>query len=185
MNVCLEAFAVDDGWSRFVVLLFGDPHLLEGGQRSQNGTTDPDGVFALWWGDDLDLHRRRGQCCDLLLHAVSNARVHGGTTRQDSVGIQILTDVDIAFHDGIVSGLVKTARFHTQEARLEESLWATESLVSDRDDLTVGKLVRLLQRGGRGSSGHFLLKVQSDVAKLFLNVTDDFSLSYIFKKRGL
>jgi len=30
--VRLEAFAVDDGGSRFVVFLFADPHLLEGGQ---------------------------------------------------------------------------------------------------------------------------------------------------------
>lgn len=29
--VRLEALAVDDGWARLVVLLFGDPHLLEGG----------------------------------------------------------------------------------------------------------------------------------------------------------
>jgi len=52
----LEALAVDDGWSRLVVLLLGDPHLLEGGQGSQDGTTDPDGVFALGRSDDLDLH---------------------------------------------------------------------------------------------------------------------------------
>lgn len=27
----LEALAVDDGWSTLVILLLGDPHLLEGG----------------------------------------------------------------------------------------------------------------------------------------------------------
>lgn len=52
----LEALAVDDGWSTLVVLLLGDPHLLEGGQRSQDRTTNPDGVFALRRCDDLDLH---------------------------------------------------------------------------------------------------------------------------------
>jgi len=26
----LEAFPVDDGWARFIVFLFGNPHLLEG-----------------------------------------------------------------------------------------------------------------------------------------------------------
>ena len=40
----LEAFPVHDGWARLVVLLLGDPHLLEGGQRSQDGASDPDGV---------------------------------------------------------------------------------------------------------------------------------------------
>jgi len=32
----LEAFTVDDRWSGFVVFLFADPHLLEGGERSQD-----------------------------------------------------------------------------------------------------------------------------------------------------
>ena len=53
---CLEALAVDNGWTSLVVLGLGDPHSLEGGEGSQDGTTDPDRVLALWWGDDLDLH---------------------------------------------------------------------------------------------------------------------------------
>ena len=35
----------------------------------------------------------------------------------------------------------------TDEGRLEEGLWATEPLVTNGDDLTVGKLVALLQGG--------------------------------------
>ena len=42
----LEAFPVHDGWARLVVLLLGDPHLLEGGQGGQDGPSDPDGVPA-------------------------------------------------------------------------------------------------------------------------------------------
>jgi len=53
---CLEALSVDNGWSRLVILLLGDPHLLEGGERSKNRSSDPDRVFSLWWGNDLDLH---------------------------------------------------------------------------------------------------------------------------------
>merc|ERR1719220_2222435 len=43
----LEAFAVDDSGAGLVVLLLGDPHLLEGGEGSQDGASDPDGVFPL------------------------------------------------------------------------------------------------------------------------------------------
>jgi len=136
---------VDDGRSGLVVLLFGNPHLLEGGPRGQDGATDPDGILALEGSNDLDLHGGWSQGGDFLLHAVSNARVHGGTSRQDSVGVQILTDVDVALHDRVVGGLVDAARLHTQEAGLEESLGATESLIADGDDLTVGEFVRLLQ----------------------------------------
>lgn len=32
----LEAFAVDNGGPGFIVFLFADPHLLEGGQRGQD-----------------------------------------------------------------------------------------------------------------------------------------------------
>merc|ERR1719317_1074443 len=37
---------------------------------------------------------------DFLLHPVSNTRVHGGASRHDGVGIEILTDVNITLHDG-------------------------------------------------------------------------------------
>ena len=38
----LEALAVDDRGTALVVLLLGDPHLLEGGERGQDGAADPD-----------------------------------------------------------------------------------------------------------------------------------------------
>ena len=42
--------------ARFVILLLGDPHLLKGGQRSEDRSTDPDGLLALRGSDNLDLH---------------------------------------------------------------------------------------------------------------------------------
>jgi len=61
----LEALAVDDRGTRLVVLLRGDPHLLEGGERGQNGASDPDGVLAFRGCDDLDLEGGRRQGGDL------------------------------------------------------------------------------------------------------------------------
>ena len=138
---------MDDGWSALVVFLLGDPHLLEGGERGKDGASDPYRVFPLWWGNDLDLHCGRSKSCDLLLHTVGDARVHGAASGENGVGVEILTDVDIALHDGVVASLVDTSRLHTQEARLEEGLWASETLVADGDDLSVGKLVALLEGG--------------------------------------
>lgn len=77
----LEALAVNDGGTTLVILLLGDPHLLEGGQGGENGTTDPDGVLALGGSNDLDLHGRRSKSSDLLLHTVGDTGVHGSTTR--------------------------------------------------------------------------------------------------------
>jgi hypothetical protein len=171
----LEAFSVDNGWSCFVVFLLGDPHSLEGGERSKDGTTDPDGVFTFWWGDDLDLHGGWGKSGDFLLHAVSNTWVHGGTAGEDVVSVEILTDIDVALHDGVVSGFVNTGGFHTNEGWLEEGFWATETFVTDGDNLTVWEFVRFFEGGRRSSGGHFLFEVEGDVAKFFFDVTDDFT----------
>jgi hypothetical protein len=173
----LEALPVDNAWARLIVFLLGDPHLLEGGQGGQDGTTDPDGVFTLWGSNDLDLNGGWSQGSDFLLHSVSNTRVHGGTTGQDSVGVQVLTDVDIALHDGVVDGLVDSARFHSQEGWLEEGLWATETFITNGDDLTIRQFIGFLKGSGSGSGGHFLFEVQSYIAELLLDVTDNFSLS--------
>ena len=77
-------------WTRLVVLLLGDPHLLEGGEGGQDGATDPDGVLPLGGSDDLDLDGGGGQGGDLLLHTVSNTGVHGGASREDVVSVEIL-----------------------------------------------------------------------------------------------
>ena len=97
---------MDNGWAALVVFLLGDPHLLEGGKRSQDGSSDPYGVFSLRWSNDLDLNGGWSQGGDFLLHTISNTGVHGGATRHDGVGVQVLPDVNIALHDGVVGGLV-------------------------------------------------------------------------------
>merc|ERR1712008_174741 len=173
----LEALPVDNGWAALVVLLLGDPHLLEGGKGRQDGASDPDGVFPIWGSNDLDLNGGWSQGSDFLLHTISNTRVHGGASRHDGVSIQVLPDVNIALHDGVVGGLVDTTGFHSQEGRLEEGLRGTESLITNGDDLTVRKLVGLLEGGGGGSCGHFLLEVKGNIAKFLLDVTDNLTLS--------
>merc|ERR1712127_178896 len=173
----LEAFPVDNGWAALVVFLLGDPHLLEGREGRQDGASDPDGVFPLWGSNDLDLNGGWGKSGDFLLHTISNTGVHGGAARHDGVSVQVLPDVNIALHDGVVGGLVDSAGFHSQEGRLEESLGGTETLVTDGDDLTVGKFIGLLKGGGGSSGGHLLLEVKGNIAKLLLDVTDNLALS--------
>merc|ERR1712099_106225 len=175
--VKLEALPVDNGWAALIVFLLGDPHLLEGGEGSKDGSSDPDRVLPLWRSDDLDLDGGRSKSGDFLLHTVSNTRVHGGASGHDSVGIEILTDVNIALHDGVVGGLMDTACFHSKEGRLEESLRAAETLIANGDDLAVGKFIRLLKGGGGSGSGHLLLEVKSNIAELLLDVTDNLTLS--------
>merc|ERR1711978_559827 len=173
----LEAFPVNNGWAAFIIFLLGDPHLLEGGKGRQDGSSDPDGVFPLRGSNDLDLNGGWCKGGDFLLHTVSNTRVHGGASRHDGVGVQVLPDVNIALHDGVVGGLVDTAGFHSKEGRLEEGFRGTEPLVANGDDLTVGKLIGLLEGGGGSSGGHLLFKVKSGIAELLLDVTNNLTFS--------
>jgi len=168
---------VDDGWTSFIVILLGDPHGLECGEGSKDGTSDPDRVFSLWWSNDLDLHGGWSKSSDFLLHSVGNTWVHGGTSGEDVVSVQVLTDVNVALHDSVVGGLMDTSRFHTNEGWLEEGFWATESFVTDGDNLTIWEFVRFFKRSRRSSGGHFLFEVEGDVAKFFFDVTDDFAFS--------
>ena len=142
----------------------------------ENGATDPDRVLALRWGDDLDLHGRRGQRLDLLLDTVGDTRVHGGAAGHDDVAVQVLTDVDVALHDRVVGELVSAGGLHAEERRLEEGLRAAEALVADGDDLAVRQLVGLLQLGGVGGLLHLGLEVAGDVGELLLDVTHNLAL---------
>merc|ERR1712002_227856 len=177
IKIDLEALAVNNGWAALIILLLGDPHLLEGGEGCKDGSSDPDRVLPLWGSNDLDLDCGWSKSSDFLLHSVSNTRVHSGASRHDSVGIQVLTDVNITLHDGVIGGLMDTTCFHSKEGRLEESLRAAETLITNGNDLTVRKLTRLLKGGGGSSSGHLLLKVKSNIAELLLDVTDNLALS--------
>ena len=168
---------MDNGWTALVVLLLGDPHLLESREGSKDGSSDPDRVLSLWWSNDLDLDGGWSKSGDLLLHSVSNTGVHGGASGHDGVGVQVLSDVNIALHDGVVGGLMDTASLHTKEGWLEESLGASESLVSNGDDLTVGKLIGLLKGGGGSSGGHLLLEIKGNIAEFLLNIPDNLPLS--------
>lgn len=131
----------------YIILTFADPHLLESGQGSKNGTTNPNRVLSLGRSNNLDLHGTGCKSSNLLLHTISNTRIHGSTTRlsrmlnvnlpfcythiassyHDNVGIQVLTNIKITLHDRIVDSLVNTRRFKTQEIRLEESFRSTEA----------------------------------------------------------
>merc|ERR1719436_600446 len=54
--VPLGALAVDYGRAGLVVLVLGDPHLLERRERGHDGAANPDGVLALRGREDLDVN---------------------------------------------------------------------------------------------------------------------------------
>ena len=111
-----EAFSVDNGRSRLVVLFLGDPHLLEGGERGQDGSSDPDGV-------------RRTKCSHLLVQSLTNSVEHGSFSRKNDVSVQFLSDIDIALYDRFVGELVNSLLFQSNEGRLGQNLWEMVMMV--------------------------------------------------------
>ena len=165
---------MDDGWAGLVVLRLGDDHLREDREGSKDRATIPNGVLALFWGDDLDPHGEWSKGGDLLVETLGNALVHGGTTGENDVSVEILMDIDIALHDGVEESLVNAIKLHAVHIWFEEELWAAEALVADSDDDAIWKGVGSLNLGGDGGLLHLGVEVESDVAELLLDVTNDF-----------
>jgi hypothetical protein len=46
---------VDNRGTTLVIFLFRDPHLLEGGERGEDGSTDPDRVFTFRRSNNFNL----------------------------------------------------------------------------------------------------------------------------------
>jgi len=111
------------------------------------------------------------------LHSVCNSWEHSASSGKDDVTIEILSDINIALHDGVVGGFVNSSSFHTKERGLEQSLRASESFISDGDDLSIWQFIALLEGRGGGSSLHFLFEVKGNVGELLLDISDNFSFS--------
>ncbi len=86
----LEALPVHDTWARLIVLLFWNPHLLEGWEWGEDGAADPYGILTLRWSNYLYLHRWGGKGRYLLLHSISNTWIHCRSSRQYRIRIQVL-----------------------------------------------------------------------------------------------
>merc|ERR1712028_177800 len=125
---------------------------------------------ALRRSHNLDLHGGWRQCCQLLGHTLTNSCKHGGSTRKHNVGIEILTDVDIAFHNGLECGVVNAACLLADKARLEEDLRAAEALASDGDDVAIWKLVSLLLVRALRGLLHLSVEIQCNVGELLLDI---------------
>ena len=63
-----------------IVFFLGNPHLLEGGEGCEDGTTDPNAVLPFRWSNHLDPHSGRCKSTKLLGHALTNTWQHGRTT---------------------------------------------------------------------------------------------------------
>lgn len=95
------------------------------------------------------------------------------STHHDNIAVEVFSDINVALHDRVEGCDVDATTLKAENAWLEHSLRSTETLIANGDDLAIGKLVRLFQAGALRSGLDFLLEVESNVAKLLLDVTDN------------
>merc|ERR1712210_190606 len=124
----------------------------------------------------LDLHGGWGEGNHLLGETVLDAWVHGGATGHDDVAVQVLADVDIALHDGVVGGLVHTRGLLADQGRVEEHFWAAETLVGNLKGSAVGKFVHLLAIRGFLEFLHLAMEVKGHVGEFLFDVTHNLAL---------
>jgi hypothetical protein len=78
-----------------LVVSLSDPLGLECAQGGECGGTLPDGEFTVSRCDNLDLSASWGETDDFVLQSIWEALVHGGTSRQDHVLAEILSDINV------------------------------------------------------------------------------------------
>ena len=106
------------------------------------GASNPDRVLALRRSHNLDLHGGRSQGSEFLCHALTNACKHGGAARKDNVAVEILTNVNIALHDGLESRVMDTACLLANEAWLEKHLHSTRAAEPTWNEVKSSQTVR-------------------------------------------
>lgn len=88
-----------------------------------------------------------------------------------------MTNIDITLADRLMDHLVEAWMSKKAEVpRLEKGLGTAEGLVSNMNEGTIRKLVRLLS--GSAGADYLLLKVKRYVAKSLLDVADDFLFGF-------
>ena len=71
---------MDNLGAGLVVLIGGEPQILEGGEGRQDGASNPHLVLTGGISDNLDLNGGGGKVLDFLLETVIDVRVAGGSS---------------------------------------------------------------------------------------------------------
>ena len=78
-----------------LVVLGGDPGGSEGAEGGEGGSTLPDGELTVGGCNDLDFSSSWGEADDFILKSIWKTLIHGGTTGEDNVLAEILSDINI------------------------------------------------------------------------------------------
>jgi hypothetical protein len=114
---------------------------------------------------------------DFLLKARGETRVHGGSSGEDDVLVELGPDINIGRLDGVVKLLSHTDRLNINQLWLEEGLCRLEPLRADLDDTAIRKGVVLDQNSGLMGKLGLELKIVANIAELFLDLPHGLEVS--------
>ena len=132
-----HALSVNNLGSRLVILLLGDPAVLEGRQLRQHASADPHHVLPIRRGDHAHLDARRHQRGELFVHAIAHAVEEGRASRQHHVVVQIAAQIHVAARDRLVHRVVDAVRrqLAARQRRVEQDFGHSEALAVDLNQL--------------------------------------------------
>ena len=164
----------DLGTATLVVFSLSDPHSLERSQTSQDRTTEPDRVKALWGSKHLDSVVGGRELVDLVPHALVKTLKQGGTTTHDNVLEEVTTHVSVALHHRVEAVLMHTLEVVSGKAGVKQDFSAAETLVANQDLAAIGQLVVLFASVALLGLLHGGVVVSDDIAHSLLDVAHDF-----------
>jgi len=172
-NARSNLLVTDHRWVGIWVRGTVDPHAGEGGQRGQDGPSNPDRDHALWRSNDLDLGGLRDETLELSLQTLGHVGEHGGTARHDDVAEEVLTNIEVAVVNSLLGQLVETHHLLTVQGWTEHELRATDHLVVHSDNSAIGHLELLLLAL---EAINLLREVHGDIAQVLLDLLGGLTL---------
>ena len=98
-----RAFSLDLRFSRFLILCFGNPHLLKASQRGQNASADPGPVSSFRGsvgGNQFKSHIGRGLHAQIPVESIREPGEQRVSAGDDDASVERGAQIDVAHADG-------------------------------------------------------------------------------------
>ena len=89
------ALPMNNGSTMLFVVGLCDPGRSEGAEGREGRCTLPHSELTVSGGDDLDLCTSWGESNNFIFQSIGESSVHSGTTRENDVSCEVLSDVNV------------------------------------------------------------------------------------------
>ena len=117
------------------------PHCLECSQGTQYWTTNPRQKLSLRRTNNTKFSSCGKQNLKIFAYSLSGSWEHCVSSTENNIGVEIFSDIQIAFHDWLENHLLKSWHFKIKFWGIEKGLCTFKSLISKCYDLSIRKSV--------------------------------------------